>query len=440
MIPNDMARDREMRESSEYQGKRLLVLGGAVQCAKVVEAARKMGVYTIVADWSADSPAKRIADEAITISVMDTNGLIEWITSHPVDGVLNYCVDYAQMTHQKVCEHFGFPCYGTEEQYRILNEKRLFKKLCRDNGVDVIPDYTVEDISGGRVEYPVIVKPSDSSGSRGVKVCFTEGEAAVAISAAKEESKDGIALIEKYMGGKQDFIAAYVVTDGKVNLLRTGDRFLGAKENGLDRQGICTICPSRFTDRYLQTVNPKVVRMIENLGVKNGPIFIQGFIDGDTVRFYDPGIRFPGGEYDRVFCLATGIDIVSMMIGYSLGGQLTDCDGRLEKGYQLDGKCAVTLCIDSAPGEIRVFDLDAVEQIAGVVNVARKAKVGSVIPESGDVKQRIAEVVLLIENDSDLIKEKIREVQACIRVRGAAGENMIVSAMDVSLIREKRGD
>lgn len=425
---------QDMQGNETYCGKRLLVLGGAVQCSKVVESAKEMGVYTVVADWSEQSPAKRIADQAIQMSVMDADGLIDWIAQNPVDGVLNYCVDYAQMSHQKICEHFGFPSFGTEEQYRVLNEKRLFKQFCIAHGVDVIPDYSLEEIEQGKAEFPVLVKPSDSSGSRGVQVCNTLEELHAAVSAAREESKDGKAIIEKYMGDKQDFIAAYLVTDGKVNLIRTGDRFLGRKEDGLDRQSACTICPSRFSDSFVEHVNPKVVRMLESLGMKNGPVFIQGFIDGDTVRFYDPGVRFPGGEFDRVFREATGIDMVKMVVGYALGGSLSDLDGRMDNSYLLNGKCAITLCIDSAPGEIAVYDLEKVKQIDGVVFVAEKAHVGSVIPKSGDVKQRIAEVVLLVQNALPVIVGKIKEVQSAIQVRDAKGNDMIVSAMDTNLL------
>jgi len=424
--------DPEMKK--RFAGKRLLILGGAVQCAKVVECASEMGIHTIVTDWAKDSPAKKTADEALDFSVMDADALIEWIEHNPVDGVLNYCIDYAQMAHQQICEHFAFPCFGTREQYRALNEKGRFKQLCRENGVDVIPDYTLEDVARGTVEYPVLVKPSDSSGSRGMTLCTCREEVAAAVAAAEKESKDGRAVIEKNMEGKQDFIVVYLFRNGRAHIVKTGDRYLGAKADGLERQAICTICPSRFSLEYVRQVSPRVVRMLTRLGIKNGPVFLQGFIDGDTVRFYDPGIRFPGGEYDRCLKKATGLDIVRMMICYALSGEIPEPETDIDSGYLLAGLSAVSLCIDAAPGEIGTYELDGAGRVEGMVQVAKKADVGSVIPPSGDVKQRVAEIILLAENNTETIKSRIREVQSLISVRNTRGENMLVSAMDPELL------
>ena len=130
-----------MPEQVKKIGKRLLILGGAVQCLKVVEAAKKMGVHTIVTDISEDCPAKLAADEALPYSVTDTEALLNWCKKNPVDGILNFCIDYAQITHQKLCSALGFPCFGNAEQYKILTDKAVFKDYCKKNGVDVIPEY-----------------------------------------------------------------------------------------------------------------------------------------------------------------------------------------------------------------------------------------------------------------------------------------------------------
>lgn len=183
-------------------GKRLLILGGAVQQLKVVKAAKAMGAHVIVADISKDTEAKRMADEALQISVTDSEGLIRWCHENPVDGVLNFCIDYAQHSHYRICHEFGFPCFGTEEQYNKLTDKAQFKRLCLDNGVDVIPEYSGSDIDN--IELPVLVKPAESSGSRGSKICKTVDELEGAIRSAAAESRNGRVLIEKYMAGHPD--------------------------------------------------------------------------------------------------------------------------------------------------------------------------------------------------------------------------------------------
>ncbi len=141
-----------------------MILGGAVQCLKVVEAAKEMGVYSIVTDIQTDGAAKLAADEALPFSVTDAEAIEKWCREKPVDGVINFCVDYAQIAHQKVCQALGFPSFGTMDQYRCLTDKDAFKKMCVENGVDVIPEY--DENGPDSIEYPVLVKPAESSGSR----------------------------------------------------------------------------------------------------------------------------------------------------------------------------------------------------------------------------------------------------------------------------------
>ena len=151
---------------SNLQGKRLLFLGGAVQCCKVVEAAKRLGVYTIVTDIKASRPMCEIADEILPYSVKDVEGIADWCSNNHVDGIMNLCIDAAQKVQEQLCRKFGFPCYGTAEQVFALTNKEEFKRTCSLYGIDTIPKYEEDDIAKGTIEYPVLVKPAESSGSR----------------------------------------------------------------------------------------------------------------------------------------------------------------------------------------------------------------------------------------------------------------------------------
>ena len=93
---------------SNLQGKRLLFLGGAVQCCKVVEAAKRLGVYTIVTDIKASRPMCEIADEILPYSVKDVEGIADWCSNNHVDGIMNLCIDAAQKVQEQLCRKFGF--------------------------------------------------------------------------------------------------------------------------------------------------------------------------------------------------------------------------------------------------------------------------------------------------------------------------------------------
>lgn len=417
----------------KYKGKRLLILGGAAQCNKVVEAAREMGVYTIVTDINPHGSAYRNGDENLPYSVMDCESIIAWCEKNPVDGVLNYCIDFAQRSHQTICEHFGFPCYGTKEQYRIMTDKALFKKFCIENGVGVIPEYDEEHLSD--VEYPVLVKPSESSGSRGSNICYNYDELKAAIPCAREESKNGGIIIERFLGGKPDFSMSYVVINGEPYLIRTLDRYVGAKEDNLNRQCICARSPSLYTDLYLKNAHNRVVAFIKKLGLQNATLFMQGFIDGDEFRFYDPAIRFAGSEYERMLLRATGVDIVKPFIAYALGGDLDPFKESLRDVYMLNGKCGLQLFLDAYPGKLETISgMDEVRSLPYVVSLVQKHNVGYVVPGSGDVKQRIFEAVVVLESKKEEAEKAISSIKNLIKLKNEKGDELLAPLVNPDVL------
>ena len=136
---------------TDISGKKLLLLAGAGPHCKVVESAREMGIYTVVADYLPDSPAKLIADESIMNNIFDIDGLVEYGRKNDIDGVLGFCIDPTQKPAQQIAERLGLPTFGDRSQVLALTNKKVFKKLCRDSGVDTITEYTEEDIAAGRI-------------------------------------------------------------------------------------------------------------------------------------------------------------------------------------------------------------------------------------------------------------------------------------------------
>ena len=119
-------------------GKKLLIIGGAFQHCKVVEAARELGVITYVVDYLPveKAPAKQIADKYYMYNITEIDKIVEMCKQEHIDGVISTSLDACQKPYQQICERLGFPCFGTKEQFDILTDKNLFKKYCRRYGVD----------------------------------------------------------------------------------------------------------------------------------------------------------------------------------------------------------------------------------------------------------------------------------------------------------------
>lgn len=139
----------EWIEKRRIRMKKLLILAGLGVHSKVVETAKKMGIYTVVTDYLEDSPAKRLADERLMYDIFDVDGLIAWGKAHHIDGVLDFCCDPAQKPAQQIAEALHLPVFGSSDQVNVLTNKKQFKQFCSENGVDVIPSWNPKVFFGG---------------------------------------------------------------------------------------------------------------------------------------------------------------------------------------------------------------------------------------------------------------------------------------------------
>ena len=411
------------------EGKKvLLILGGAYLHNKVVEAAREMGIYTIVADNVPGAPAKKLADKAYDINVSDVDKMVDMCRKECVDAVLTVMLEFCQVYYQQICEKLGVPCYGTEEQFRIFTNKELFKRKCIENGVDIIPTYAEADLDSDI--YPVLIKPAHNRGSRGQSVCADKCEAMKALGEARALSDDGHAIIEKYMGGKEDFQVTYLVIDGIPYVVRTADRYLGNKEDQMDRVAIALSSPSSNTSAYMRSAHAKVCRLFKNVGLKNAPVFMQGFVDDGKFRFYDPGLRFPGGEYDRLFASTMGVNLMKLLIEFALTGCISSRELDEDTVY-LKNHTIFTLHSTIQSGTIsQITDKNELLNIPGVAFVSFRHCVGEKIDFTGTVNQRVAEINILADAPETL-RKTVTQVENTLKVLDEEGKDMVFDKFDI---------
>ena len=411
----------------EFVGKKLLILAGAGVHSKVVRAAKEMGIYTIVTDNIEDSPAKLIADESWMYSITDVGAIVERCKIEHVDGVVNFCIDPGQRPYLRICNELGVPCYTNAAQLAVLTDKRKFKDYCIAHNVDVIPEYSIEDILNNNVEYPVFIKPTDSRGSRGQTICCNKEEAIRAIEFAKSESHNGCFICEKLMRGHQDIGSAFYVIDGEPYLVKFADRFLGKAEDNMDKQVMCTKLPSAFTSVFLEKVQARVKQMIKSLGIKFGPVFLQGFVDGDTIRYYDPAQRMPGGDYDLVLKTASGFDTVKTMIHFALTGDTKIHYGNPNNSFLLNGGTGLLITVSVRPGKMsHVKGFNSAMQHPYVVYGRQIINEGSLIPNSGDIKQRVAAIGAFVPANEDY-RKFVKFFYETYRITDENNEDMIIS-------------
>lgn len=428
--------------SRDLAGKKILVLGGAFQHLKLIKTAREMGIITYVTDYlqTKYSPAKQLADYAYPYNITEIDKLVSLCVQEHIDGIIAPYLDVTQIPYCILCERLGVPCFGNKEQHRILTDKNLFKRFCEQHGVDVIPYYHEKDIidrdrCNKKVEYPIIVKPCDSRGSRGQTICYSRDEAIAAINFAKTESRSENIVIEKYLVSKNDLQLVYIVIEGEPILVRVEDRYVGEKNSGLDKLAIASIEPSIFEQEYRNKVNNKVIPMIRSLGLNYSPVFIQGLIDGEKVRFYDPGIRMPGDEYDTIYKSVTGIDLTELLIRFSLTGKISKEIGKKINNIRID-KATAMIYSAVRPGKIKKIEgIEKIKKNPCILSVSQMYREGDIVDLHNNVQQRFGEFDIACK-DFKQLKNTIDWLFQTLHVFDEYGEDMIFAKFDTNILEK----
>lgn len=405
--------------------RKLLILGGASVHVKVVEAAKRMGLYTIVTDYLPDSPAKQIADQSYMFNIYDVDEIVQMCRQEGVSGVISTHLDPCQRPYQEICERLGLPCFGDSRQVFAMTDKHAFKKMCMESGVDVIEEYTEADILADSVPYPIFIKPVDSRGSRGQSVCYDKETALEAVQFAKQESSNGDILIEKYMAGAEEVQITYFFVNGEAYLVRTVDSYRGPERLQLEKVVICALSPSTHTDEYLENAHKNVVAMLKKLGIRNGPAFMQGFYDQGKFRFFDPGLRFPGVDYEQIFRKVFGIDLVELAIEFAMNGEIKAESFPKNSMNLLGNRAAVLFPVIDAGTIAGIDGVDILTKDPRVISYLHRHTVGDTLPWSADVNQRLSEIDILCDDEAAL-GQTIHWIWETLDIRDTEGKQMLL--------------
>lgn len=184
--------------------KKLMLLGGLRYLLPVIEEAHKLGIYVITVDYLPNNVAHRYSDEYHNVSILDKEAVLKLAQELEIDGIMSFAVDPGVVTAAYVAEKMGLPFQGSYESVRILQDKALFRKFLTENGFNVPNAKGYDKIEDALkdIEYfhwPIIVKPVDSAGSKGVSRVDNPEDLEKAIEYALSESHSGNFIIEDFL-------------------------------------------------------------------------------------------------------------------------------------------------------------------------------------------------------------------------------------------------
>ena len=421
---------------SDLNGKKLLILGGIRLSNNIIESCKKFGVHTIVADYLPDSPAKKNADESYLVSTTDVDAVVELGRKLKVDGIFTNYMDSMMVYCARAAEKLGLPYYATEEQAAITTDKRKFKDCCIANGVPTVPEYSYDpEHDDYRVlEYPIIIKPVDSSGGKGISVCQTADDFPAALEKALSFSKQKKIIVEKYLTGDEVCIY-YVIQGGEVSFSAMCDRNTCHELEDVAQVPTAYIFPSKYLDGYCASIDASVKKMLKAMGIQNGVVFLQAFADERQVYMYEMAFRFAGAQEYRIIRANSGYDLMDMMVHHALTGKMSGCHvASVADPHFKQAACKLTPIVK--PGKIaKIVGLDEVAKLPGVTDVVNVHEEGDVLDKPGTLDQVLSRIFLKADTMNELA-DAIDRIYDMIHVYDEDGNEMLYGRFNTDSIRK----
>ena len=420
----------------EFEGKKLLILGGNPETVPLIEMANEMGIKTIVTSSYPDEPGKKAAWKGCDVDGMDVPGLVALAREEAVDGVLVGVADMLVPSYCKVCDALSLPCYATQKIVDVFAFKDIFKSTCEQYGVHGIPEFYLdeemkeEDIA--KIRFPVMVKPVDSASGQGIVKCDNVEELKKAVPYALSFSKKKRFIVEKYMDC-DDMGMYYTFKDGYCSASCIYDRYASTEQPGLARVCLGGTYPSKHLDEYFDRMHNNAVRLFKEIGIKNGVLMLSGFYENGEFYVYDTGFRLQGEAPHLLMKAIHGFDQREMLIRFALTGTEGDIDLEKDDDTRLRGKWAATLWFVLKKGTIGKIDgLDQWRNDPKAVALVQRMIEGDEIIDAwiGTEKQVLARLYLVCDSKEELA-ERLHYYQNNVKVTDTEGNNMLLHGFDV---------
>lgn len=382
--------------------KRLLMLGGSVYQTYAIKEAVKMGYYVITCDYLPGNPGHKYAHEYHNVSTTDREAVLSLARELKVDGVVAYASDPAAPTAAYVCERLGLPT-SPFRSVEILSKKHLFRKYLSENGFNVpkANSYiSFEEAERDLVNFklPVMVKPVDSSGSKGVNKLTDPSQLKAFFEDALSYSRDKIVLIEEFIvkNGPQISGDAFSV-DGKLVFHCLGNEFYSTKvDKDFAPLGECW--PSIMPQDVINQLEADLQRLISLLGMRSNAYNVEAIWGKDgKVYILELGARSGGSLIPQVTEYATGVNMVPYVIKAALGEDCSDLKMAPVKGFWSN-----YMAHSNVSGYYDGIEMTEDFKTKHFVDYVTDVKTGDFIHRYRDAQDCVGELILKYDNQEEM--------------------------------------
>ena len=297
--------------------KKLMLLGGIRYLLPVIKAAHEQGYYVITADYLPNNIAHQYSDEYVNVSIIDKEAVLHVAREKEIDGIMSFGVDPGVIAASYVQEQMGLPSFGPYESIVILQNKDKFRAFLAEHEFNVPWAFGFSSIEEAfeqkeKFSYPLIVKPTDSAGSKGCTRVDDETHLFVALEYAMKYSISGNIIVEEFIEkrGCSSDTDSYA-QDGVLKFVSfSAQRFDANAVNPYTPAAYSW--PSTFTEEEERYLTSEIQRLITLLGLKTAVFNIEVRV-GTNGKPYIMELtpRGGGNRLCEMLRYATGVDMIT---------------------------------------------------------------------------------------------------------------------------------
>lgn len=382
-----------------------MLLGGIRYLLPVIKAAHEQGYYVITADYLPDNIAHKYSDEYVNVSIIDKEAVLKVAREKEIDGIMSFGVDPGVIAASYVQNQMGLPSFGPFESVEILQNKDKFRAFLSQNGFNVPWAFGFDSVDDAlknrdKFSYPLIVKPTDSAGSKGCTRVDSEDGLEEALYYALKHSIGGHVIVEEFLEkrGCSSDTDSYAENGVLKFVSFSAQRFDEKAVNPYTPAAYSW--PSTFTTEEEQYLTSEIQRLITLLGMKTSVFNIEtrvGINGKPYIMELTP--RGGGNRLCEMLRYATGVDMITAITRAMVG----DAPGGVEqKPY--DGHWAEIILHADKSGVFQRLELDPALN-AEVIEEDLWVKPGDLVHGFEGANDAIGTLVLRFDTMQDMERD-----------------------------------
>lgn len=387
--------------------KKMLIAGGGYADIPLIQAAQALGFYVITSGNRPEDLGHRYDDECCLADFSDKEAMLKISKTLDIDAICASCNDFSALSAAYVAEQMGLPGHDPYDTAKIIHHKDLYRSFALENGIPSPYAQGFDSVEAAlcalkQFKFPVIIKPVDLTGGKGISTVRHIDDARIALEAAFMRSRAKRVVVEEFIEGSRHGLSTFI-RDGRVVFQFNDNEHYYLNPYLVSAASV----PANTSSEVVEKLCKAAEKIVALLQLKTGIFHIQYILQGDEPVIIEICRRAPGDLYTRFVQLATGVDYPSFIVRASAG---MDC-GELEQvaplGY-FTRHCVMTSCT----GQVRDVIFDSSIQ-KNVINQYMWWKAGDRVDDF--LTQKFGIIFLQFHSMEEML-QKTGKMQELIRV------------------------